>query len=110
MYIWLLICFCFSRVKFTVEDAEENEEQGSGLLVELEGKEEKKKRETDLWFSKVCFFVWSTGISLFYTVLFYQQFVGSLLTSDLRVPMLKLNIDCKITILDNSATVRNKRL
>lgn len=106
MSIWLLICFWFSRVKFTVEDAEEDEEQGSGLLVELEGKEEKKKRETDLWFSKVCFFVRSAGISLLYTVLFCQQFAGSLLTSDLRVPMLKLIIDSKRIILTNSATVR----
>lgn len=43
-----------------MEEGEENDEQGSGLLVELEGKEEKKKRETDLWFSKVCLIVWST--------------------------------------------------
>lgn len=66
-----------------MEDAEENEEQGSGLLVELEGKEEKTKRQTDLWFSKVRFIVWSTGIiSLFYALLFCQQFAGSLLTSE----------------------------
>uniref|UniRef100_A0A7N6B4T6 pre-rRNA processing protein FTSJ3 n=1 Tax=Anabas testudineus TaxID=64144 RepID=A0A7N6B4T6_ANATE len=37
--------------KFTEE--EEDEEQESGLLVELEGKDEKKERETSLWFSKV---------------------------------------------------------
>lgn len=61
MEIRLLIWVWFHRVKFTVEEGEENEEQGNGLLVELEGKEEKKKRETDLWFSKVCFIVWSTG-------------------------------------------------
>lgn len=65
-----------------MEDDEENEEQGSGLLVELEGKEEKKKRETDLWFSKVCSTVWSTGmISWFNALLFCQRFAGSLLTS-----------------------------
>lgn len=55
------ILLWFHRVKFTVEEGEENEEQGSGLLVELEGKEEKKKRETDLWFSKVCFIVCSVN-------------------------------------------------
>lgn len=60
MSVGLLICVWCPRVKFTVEDSEENEGQGSGLLVELEGKEEKKKHETDLWFSKVCFIVWNT--------------------------------------------------
>lgn len=35
---------------------EEDEEQESGLLVELEGKAEKQERETNLWFSKVCSF------------------------------------------------------
>uniref|UniRef100_A0A8C9WXL6 pre-rRNA processing protein FTSJ3 n=1 Tax=Sander lucioperca TaxID=283035 RepID=A0A8C9WXL6_SANLU len=44
----------FSRVKFTDEEEEEEEGQDSGLLVELEGKDEKKERETNLWFSKVC--------------------------------------------------------
>uniref|UniRef100_A0A7N6B9P5 pre-rRNA processing protein FTSJ3 n=1 Tax=Anabas testudineus TaxID=64144 RepID=A0A7N6B9P5_ANATE len=39
------------KVQFTEE--EEDEEQESGLLVELEGKDEKKERETSLWFSKV---------------------------------------------------------
>lgn len=43
----------FSRVTFT-EEEEEDEGQDSALLVELEGKDEKKERETDLWFSKVC--------------------------------------------------------
>lgn len=47
----------FPRVKFTVEEEEEDEEQGSGLLVELEGKDEKKEREANLWFSKVQFIV-----------------------------------------------------
>lgn len=42
----------FSRVKFTEEA--EDEEQDEGLLVELEEKDEKKERETNLWFSKVC--------------------------------------------------------
>lgn len=64
MSVGLLIGVWCPRVKFTVEDEEENEGQGSGLLVELEGKEEKKKRETDLWFNKVCFIVWSTGIQV----------------------------------------------
>ncbi|XP_076617855.1 pre-rRNA 2'-O-ribose RNA methyltransferase FTSJ3 [Chaetodon auriga] len=43
------------KVKFTVEEEEEDEGQESGLLVELEGKDEKKERETDLWFSKGIF-------------------------------------------------------
>ncbi|XP_019114434.2 pre-rRNA 2'-O-ribose RNA methyltransferase FTSJ3 [Larimichthys crocea] len=44
------------KVKFTVEEEEEeDEEQGSGLLVELEGKDEKKEREANLWFSKGIF-------------------------------------------------------
>ncbi|XP_038571727.1 pre-rRNA 2'-O-ribose RNA methyltransferase FTSJ3 [Micropterus salmoides] len=42
------------KVKFA-EEEEEDEEQGSGLLVELEGKDEKKERETNLWFSKGIF-------------------------------------------------------
>ncbi|KAM8875374.1 pre-rRNA 2'-O-ribose RNA methyltransferase FTSJ3 [Spinachia spinachia] len=41
------------KVKFVEE--EEDEEQDSGLLVELEGKDEKKERETNLWFSKGIF-------------------------------------------------------
>uniref|UniRef100_A0A3B5KUN9 pre-rRNA processing protein FTSJ3 n=1 Tax=Xiphophorus couchianus TaxID=32473 RepID=A0A3B5KUN9_9TELE len=40
------------EVKFTKE-AEEEEEQDGGLLVELEGKNEKLERETNMWFSKV---------------------------------------------------------
>uniref|UniRef100_A0A671UYU3 pre-rRNA processing protein FTSJ3 n=1 Tax=Sparus aurata TaxID=8175 RepID=A0A671UYU3_SPAAU len=40
------------KVKFA-EEEEEDEGQGSGLLVELEGKDVKKERETNLWFSKV---------------------------------------------------------
>lgn len=39
-------------MKFTKE-AEEEEEQDGGLLVELEGKNEKLERETNMWFSKV---------------------------------------------------------
>lgn len=35
------------------EEAEDEEQEG-GLLVELEEKDEKKERETNLWFSKVC--------------------------------------------------------
>uniref|UniRef100_A0A671UXL8 pre-rRNA processing protein FTSJ3 n=1 Tax=Sparus aurata TaxID=8175 RepID=A0A671UXL8_SPAAU len=42
----------FHTVKFA-EEEEEDEGQGSGLLVELEGKDVKKERETNLWFSKV---------------------------------------------------------
>lgn len=49
----------FSRVKFSQEEEREDEEQESGLLVELEGKDEKKERETNLWFSKVCLFILS---------------------------------------------------
>uniref|UniRef100_A0A4W6FBB7 pre-rRNA processing protein FTSJ3 n=1 Tax=Lates calcarifer TaxID=8187 RepID=A0A4W6FBB7_LATCA len=40
------------KVQFAQE--EEDEEQEGGLLVELEGKDEKKERESNLWFSKVC--------------------------------------------------------
>ncbi|XP_078115013.1 pre-rRNA 2'-O-ribose RNA methyltransferase FTSJ3 [Sander vitreus] len=43
------------KVKFTEEEEEEEEGQDSGLLVELEGKDEKKERETNLWFSKGIF-------------------------------------------------------
>nr|XP_046248396.1 pre-rRNA 2'-O-ribose RNA methyltransferase FTSJ3 [Scatophagus argus] len=42
------------KVKFTVEE-EQGEGEESGLLVELEGKDEKKERETNLWFSKSIF-------------------------------------------------------
>ncbi|XP_042340099.1 pre-rRNA 2'-O-ribose RNA methyltransferase FTSJ3 isoform X2 [Plectropomus leopardus] len=42
------------KVTFT-EEEEEDEGQESGLLVELEGKDEKKERQTDLWFSKGIF-------------------------------------------------------
>ncbi|XP_035504560.2 pre-rRNA 2'-O-ribose RNA methyltransferase FTSJ3 [Scophthalmus maximus] len=42
------------KVKFAKEE-EEEEGQESGLLVELEGKDEKKERETNLWFSKDIF-------------------------------------------------------
>lgn len=52
------------------EEEEDEEEQESGLLVELEGKDEKKERETSLWFSKVCLLHylvlydnWSAGCS-----------------------------------------------
>uniref|UniRef100_A0A3B4F9W8 pre-rRNA processing protein FTSJ3 n=1 Tax=Pundamilia nyererei TaxID=303518 RepID=A0A3B4F9W8_9CICH len=42
-------------VKFTnQEEEEEDEEQDGGLVVELEGKDEKMERQADLWFSKVC--------------------------------------------------------
>uniref|UniRef100_A0AAQ5YJF8 pre-rRNA processing protein FTSJ3 n=1 Tax=Amphiprion ocellaris TaxID=80972 RepID=A0AAQ5YJF8_AMPOC len=40
-----------NQVKFTDED-EEDEGQESGLVVELESKDEKMERETNLWFSK----------------------------------------------------------
>uniref|UniRef100_A0A671UWM2 pre-rRNA processing protein FTSJ3 n=1 Tax=Sparus aurata TaxID=8175 RepID=A0A671UWM2_SPAAU len=52
IFVFILL-FVFSRVKFA-EEEEEDEGQGSGLLVELEGKDVKKERETNLWFSKVC--------------------------------------------------------
>ncbi|CAK6958095.1 pre-rRNA 2'-O-ribose RNA methyltransferase FTSJ3 [Scomber scombrus] len=42
------------KVTFT-EEEEDNEGEGSGLLVELEGKDEKRERETNLWFSKGIF-------------------------------------------------------
>uniref|UniRef100_A0A669B5C9 pre-rRNA processing protein FTSJ3 n=1 Tax=Oreochromis niloticus TaxID=8128 RepID=A0A669B5C9_ORENI len=43
------------KVKFTnQEEEEEDEEQDGGLVVELEGKDEKMERQADLWFSKVC--------------------------------------------------------
>uniref|UniRef100_A0A8C4P172 pre-rRNA processing protein FTSJ3 n=1 Tax=Dicentrarchus labrax TaxID=13489 RepID=A0A8C4P172_DICLA len=61
------------KVKFTVEEEEEDEGQGSGLLVELEGKDEKKERQTDLWFSKVCYMMLhklvSASTSCFYVIL-----------------------------------------
>lgn len=41
-----------SRVKFAKKEEDDEGEEG-GLLVELEGKDEKKERETNLWFSKV---------------------------------------------------------
>jgi hypothetical protein len=37
------------------EEEEEEEEKGpGGLLVDLEDKDVKRERETNLWFSKVC--------------------------------------------------------
>ncbi|XP_041862970.1 pre-rRNA 2'-O-ribose RNA methyltransferase FTSJ3 [Melanotaenia boesemani] len=42
------------KVKFA-EEEEDDKEEKSGLLVELEGKDEKKERETNLWFSKGIF-------------------------------------------------------
>ncbi|KAM6962527.1 pre-rRNA 2'-O-ribose RNA methyltransferase FTSJ3 [Aplochiton taeniatus] len=43
------------KVSFGGEEEEEEEEGGGGLLVELEEKDEKKDRETNLWFSKGIF-------------------------------------------------------
>ncbi|XP_077441187.1 pre-rRNA 2'-O-ribose RNA methyltransferase FTSJ3 [Vanacampus margaritifer] len=44
------------KVTFTEEEeAVDDEEEDGGLLVELEGKDEKRERETDLWFSKGIF-------------------------------------------------------
>lgn len=54
--------FFISRVHFTEEDKEEDEEPESGLLVELEGKDEKKERETNLWFSKVLYAVYLASL------------------------------------------------
>ncbi|XP_028300150.1 pre-rRNA 2'-O-ribose RNA methyltransferase FTSJ3 [Gouania willdenowi] len=42
------------KVKFA-EEEENAEEQDGGLLVEFEGKDEKKEREANLWFSKGIF-------------------------------------------------------
>ncbi|KAK1805911.1 hypothetical protein P4O66_012952, partial [Electrophorus voltai] len=44
------------KVSFAVEEEEEEGEgQGNSLLVELEGKDEKRERETSMWFSKGIF-------------------------------------------------------
>ncbi|XP_035379312.1 pre-rRNA 2'-O-ribose RNA methyltransferase FTSJ3 [Electrophorus electricus] len=43
------------KVSFAVEEEEEGEGQGNSLLVELEGKDEKRERETSMWFSKGIF-------------------------------------------------------
>lgn len=43
------------KVKFAEEEPEEDEAEESGLVVELEGKDEIKERETNLWFSKGIF-------------------------------------------------------
>lgn len=43
------------KVSFSAAAEEEEEGEGGGLLVELEGKEEKQDRETNLWFSKGIF-------------------------------------------------------
>lgn len=53
------VCVCVrARVTFSEkEEGEEEEEEGTGLLVDLEGKDEKRDRETNLWFSKVCLHV-----------------------------------------------------
>lgn len=57
-YFFKNACFVsVSRVKF--DEEKEVEGQDSALLVELEGKDEKKERETNLWFSKVCHFIYS---------------------------------------------------
>lgn len=68
----------FSRVKFTVEE-EEDEGQESGLLVELEGKDEKKERETNLWFSKVCHIVFR----LLFQKLVIQRLAACLFTHNI---------------------------
>lgn len=47
--------FCFCRVKFAKEE-EDDKVQDNSLLVELEEKDEKEERETNLWFSKVGLF------------------------------------------------------
>lgn len=41
------------RVSFASEQQDEGENNGNKLLVELEGEDEKKERETNMWFSKV---------------------------------------------------------
>lgn len=55
--------FVISRVHFTEEEGkEQDEEPESGLLVELEGKDEKIERETNLWFSKVHYVVFRLSL------------------------------------------------
>lgn len=46
-----IVLFC--RVSFANEPQDEEEANGNELLVELEGKDEKSERETNMWFSKV---------------------------------------------------------
>ncbi|KAK9967123.1 hypothetical protein ABG768_001539 [Culter alburnus] len=43
------------KVSFAREQQDEGETNGNELLVELEGKDEKKERETNMWFSKDIF-------------------------------------------------------
>lgn len=43
------------KVKFVDEEEDADEGQESGLLVELEGKDEKQEHEANLWFSKSIF-------------------------------------------------------
>ncbi len=42
---------CFCRVSFAGKPQDEGE--ANELIVELEGKDEKRERETNMWFSKV---------------------------------------------------------
>uniref|UniRef100_A0A671MTY2 pre-rRNA processing protein FTSJ3 n=1 Tax=Sinocyclocheilus anshuiensis TaxID=1608454 RepID=A0A671MTY2_9TELE len=44
------------KVSFAGEPQDEGEANGNKLLVELEGKDEKRERETSMWFSKITFF------------------------------------------------------
>ncbi len=48
-----LCFFRFCRVSFAGKPQDEGEANGNELLVELEGKDEKRDRETNMWFSKV---------------------------------------------------------
>uniref|UniRef100_A0A3B4F8B5 FtsJ RNA 2'-O-methyltransferase 3 n=1 Tax=Pundamilia nyererei TaxID=303518 RepID=A0A3B4F8B5_9CICH len=51
--LFSLVSIKKKKVKFTnQEEEEEDEEQDGGLVVELEGKDEKMERQADLWFSK----------------------------------------------------------
>lgn len=43
----------FSRVSIAEEDDEEEEAPKNELLVDLEGKDNRRNRETSMWFSKV---------------------------------------------------------
>ncbi|XP_061883817.1 pre-rRNA 2'-O-ribose RNA methyltransferase FTSJ3 [Entelurus aequoreus] len=43
------------KVTFTEEEEDDDEVEDGGLLVELEGKDEKREKETNLWFSKAIF-------------------------------------------------------
>uniref|UniRef100_A0A8C4IXY5 pre-rRNA processing protein FTSJ3 n=1 Tax=Dicentrarchus labrax TaxID=13489 RepID=A0A8C4IXY5_DICLA len=61
------------EVEQRLKELEAKTPKKNGLLVELEGKDEKKERQTDLWFSKVCYMMLhklvSASTSCFYVIL-----------------------------------------